>query len=229
MKIRSNLLPPSWFFNRLCISPRMAQCAGALALTFGAAGVTLATTAAKLEDPLARAALPEFKTMPAAKTAELTPALDPAGSAPLFSRWTRSQGDNGARRYSALNQITRDNVRDLAVAWTFRSGDGAANVQCTPIVVDGVLYAPTPGRALVAIDAATGVERWRKQLEAPRPTRLQDAPARRGLVYWPGDRENAARILFGAGDWIYAVDPKTGGAIAGLGGALFFARCCRSA
>src|SRR5690606_14742622 len=107
-------------------------------------------------------------------------------------------------------QITRDNVHDLEIAWVYRSGDGAANIQCTPIVVDDMLYAPTPGRALVAIDASTGVERWRRQMDIPTKIRPQDAPARRGLVYWPGDRDNAPRILFGAGDWIYAVDPLTG-------------------
>ncbi|MEO6243933.1 MAG: PQQ-binding-like beta-propeller repeat protein, partial [Opitutaceae bacterium] len=213
-----NSIPLSWFARRLCDDrSRVSAWWGVVAFAFSVGASAAVAAPAKLEDPVARAALPEFKTIPAAKTAELTPALDPAGSAPVFSRWTRSQGDNGARRYSALAQITRENVRDLAVAWTFRSGDGAANVQCTPIVVDGMLYAPTPGRAIVAIDAVTGVERWRKQLDAPRPTRLQDAPARRGLVYWPGDRENAARIFFGAGDWIYAVDPKTGGATAGFG------------
>ncbi len=163
---------------------------------------------APLEDPVARAALPEYKYIPAAQPGELTPA------APLdqkvFSGWTRSQGDNGARRYSTLAQINRQNVGQLEVAWTFRSGDGAANVQCTPIIVDGILYAPTPGRAIVALDAATGAERWRYTLPPVRTVRLQDAPARRGLVYWPGDQDNAPRILFGAGEWIYALDPKTG-------------------
>ena len=168
-----------------------------------------------LEDPRVRAALPEYRIIPAAKAEELTPAGKVDAEA--FARWTRSQGDNGARRYSALKQITKENVRDLTVAWTYRSGDGAANVQCTPIIVDGLVYAPTPGRAIVAIDAVTGIERWRKQMESPRQTRAQDAPARRGLVYWPGDRENAPRILFGAGDWIHAVDPKTGSSLMEFG------------
>jgi quinoprotein glucose dehydrogenase len=167
------------------------------------------------DDPKERAALPEFKIIPAARADELTPAAE-IDAAP-FGRWTRSQGDNGARRYSALTQITRDNVRNLVEAWTYRSGDGAANIQCTPIIVDGLLYAPTPGRAVVAVDAETGVERWRRQMEVPRQVRPQDAPARRGLVYWPGDRENAPRILFGAGDWIHAVDPKTGAPVAEFG------------
>ena len=46
---------------------------------------------------------------------------------------------------------------------------------------------------------------------------LQDSPARRGLVYWPGDRAHAGRLLFGAGDWIYALDPKNGEPVAEFG------------
>lgn len=187
---------------------------GAMVIARGASASLPATAAGAVEDPGARAALPEFRTIPAALPEELTPAtaVDPKN----FERWTRSQGDNGARRYSALTQITKENVRDLEVAWTFRSGDGAANIQCTPIVVDGVLFAPTPGRSIVAIDAATGVERWRRPVGDLR-NRLQDTPARRGLVYWPGAGSHAPRILFGAGDWIYALDPKTGAPIAGFG------------
>ncbi len=167
------------------------------------------------DDPLKRAALPEFQFIPAAKPEELAPALPVDGR--VFEGWSRSQGDNGSRRYSSLTEINRGNVKDLERAWTYRSGDGAANVQCTPIIVDGVLYAPTPGRAMVALDAATGVELWRLPLPVAGPVRLQDAPARRGLVYWPGDKENGARILFGAGDWIYAVEPKTGRPVPGFG------------
>jgi quinoprotein glucose dehydrogenase len=47
--------------------------------------------------------------------------------------------------------------------------------------------------------------------------RLQDAPARRGLVYWPGDGTAPARVLFGFGDWIYSVDPRTGEPTPGFG------------
>jgi quinoprotein glucose dehydrogenase len=172
---------------------------------------------AQPDEASARARLPEFRTIPAATRDELSPSLEAPGSAATFSRWTRSQGDNGARRYSALTQITKENVRDLAVAWTFRAGDGAANIQCTPIVVDGVMFMPTPGRAIVAVDAATGMEVWRRKLEGPR-NRLQDTPARRGLVYWPGEGTHPARLLFGFGDWIYALDPKTGEPVKEFGG-----------
>jgi quinoprotein glucose dehydrogenase len=180
------------------------------------AAAALAAVPAMPEDPAPRAALPEFQVIPAARPDELTPAREI--SPEPFRHWTRSQGDNGARRYSTLNQITRKNVGQLEVAWTYHAKDGAANVQCTPIVVDGLLIAPTPGRAMVALDAATGEERWRiaTGTAGSRP-RLEDAPARRGLVYWPGTREDPPRLLFGAGDWICAVDPKTGSPIKGFG------------
>ncbi len=167
------------------------------------------------EDPAARAALPEFQVIPAAEPGELTPAV--AIDHEQFGRWTRLQGDNGARRYSGLKQINRENVGRLEVAWTYHSKDGADNIQCTPIVVDGVMYAPTAGRAIVALDATNGLERWRFQVEQPAHIGLESAPARRGLVFWPGDKENAPRILFGAGTWIYAIDPKTGRLLSDFG------------
>ena len=171
--------------------------------------------AAPIEDPAARAALPEFVVIPAARTEDLTPAA-PVDPAP-FARWDRSQGDAGSRRYSALNQINRTNVRQLEVAWTYRSGDGRSNVQATPVIVDGILYAPTPGRAIVAVDATTGEERWRRTFPENQGKRLQDLPARRGLVYWPGDATHPARLLAGVGDWYYALDPRTGKPVAGFG------------
>jgi quinoprotein glucose dehydrogenase len=168
-----------------------------------------------LEDPAQRAALPEFRTIPAAPPEELTPAapLQPAA----FTTWTRSQGDAGSRRYSALAQIDRSNVGRLTVAWTYHSHDGSRNIQCTPIVVAGVLFAPTAGRAIVALDAATGAERWRFQPEVPPQPGLEDEPARRGLVYWPGDDQSTARVLFGCGKWIYALDPRSGRPLAAFG------------
>ncbi len=169
---------------------------------------------AELEDPHRRAALPEFQVIPAATADELTPA-NPIDYA-AFAGWTRSQGDNGSRRYSTHTQINKGNVRDLEVAWTYRAGDGQTNLQSTPIIVDGLLYAPTPGRAVVAIDAATGEERWRTPITGLR-SRLQDTPARRGMVYWPGNDRHAPRILFGAGEWIYALNPRTGEPVPGFG------------
>jgi sugar phosphate isomerase/epimerase len=132
-----------------------------------------------VEDAAARAALPEFRELPAAPVAELT----------VAAGWHRSLGDATSSRFSALAQINRATVNRLEVAWTYHSQDGTGNVQCNPIVVDGVLFAPTAGHHVVALNAATGVEQWRFKPELRRGAlRLEDAPARRGLLYWAGDQ-----------------------------------------
>ncbi len=194
---------------RLWVSRYAAWGLGALGSSFASASPALP------EDAGARLALPEYRLIPAARPEELTPAvpLDPKA----FTTWTRSHGDAGSRRYSALDQINRGNVASLAVAWTYRSGDGARHLQATPTIVDGVLFGPTAGRRIVALDAATGRELWNFKPEQPARARVEDEPARRGMVYWPGEGAHQARLIFGSGNWIYALDPKTGTPIAGFG------------
>jgi quinoprotein glucose dehydrogenase len=169
-----------------------------------------------VEDSAARAKLPLYQTIPAAKPDELTPAL-PGPKAESFRSWTRSHGDSGSRRYSALTQINRDNVSRLEVAWTYRSKDGKGNIQANPIVVDGVMFAPTVGDFIVAVDAATGTERWRFKPEIVGRKRLEDNAARRGLVHWPGDTTRSPRLIFPCGNWLYALDPQTGKPITEFG------------
>jgi quinoprotein glucose dehydrogenase len=125
-----------------------------------------------------------------------------------FRNWQRSLGGPTSNRYSALTTIDKSNVAKLEAAWTWRSGE-PGNVQCNPIVVDGVMYAPSGGGSIAAVDAASGKELWRYRPQEQTP-RLQDTVARRGLLYWPGDEVNPPRLIFGAGDWILALDPRTG-------------------
>jgi quinoprotein glucose dehydrogenase len=170
-----------------------------------------------VEDAQARAALPEFKVIPAAGFDELTPATGwPRPD--TMTNWNRSLGDATCSRYSALSQINRKNVKQLALAWIYHSKDGAANIQCNPIIVGNVMFAPTAGNHIVALNAETGAEVWRFAPEMPQGgLRLEDAPARRGLVYWPGEKDASERILFTVGNWIYALDPKTGAAMQDFG------------
>lgn len=149
------------------------------------------------EDPERRAALPEFQVIPAAKPEELTPAL--AKEAP--TQWFRSHGNWGNTRYTRTARLTKENVGELEVAWIYHSGDGAANVQCNPVVVDGVMYAPTSGAHVVALNAATGEELWR--------FKPGGKPAFRGLTYLH-ERDGPARLLFHAGDSLWALAPETG-------------------
>ena len=90
----------------------------------------------------------------------VTAACGPA--APQQADWPLNGGPGNAR-YSPLTEITRDNVTQLQVAWTYQSGDHftASEMQSNPVVVDGVLYATTPSMQVVAVNAATGKELWR--------------------------------------------------------------------
>jgi quinoprotein glucose dehydrogenase len=158
---------------------------------------------------------PEYRFIPAAKTAELT-AADGWPSPASQRTWTRSLGGPSSNQFSDLRQIDRSNVRSLRVAWIYHSRDGQANIQANPIEVDGTLYAPTAGNYIVALDAATGRELWRyKPLQEKRG--LQDFAARRGLLYWKGGPSASPRLIFGAGNCIFALDPKTGRPIADFG------------
>src|SRR5258708_15238478 len=97
-----------------------------------------------VEDAKEREKLPLYKTIPAAKSDELTPA-NGYPKPETFQTWHRSHGDNGGMRYSALDQINRQNVTNLQQAWLYHSGDGSHNLQCQPIIVREILIAPTPG------------------------------------------------------------------------------------
>ena len=69
--------------------------------------------------------------------------------------WPVYLGGKERNLYSTLKQINRDNVSKLEVAWTFETGD-KAEYQANNLIVDGLLYTPTPSRKVVALDAATG-------------------------------------------------------------------------
>ena len=117
--------------------------------------------------------------------------------------WPVYLGDKAGSHYSTLDQITPDNVSELEVAWTFNAGDATdqTQIQCNPLVIDGVLYGTTPRLKVFALDAATGRELWR--FEPAEPNGVN-----RGLAYWADGDEK--RILFGAGKWLHAIDAKTG-------------------
>ena len=163
-----------------------------------------------VEDAQAREKLPLYLTIPAAKPEELTPA-NGYPKRKTFLTWQRSHGDNGGMRYSALDQINRQNVTNLQVAWIYHSNDGSNNIQCNPIIVRDVMIVPTPGRCVVGVNAESGRELWRFKPEG------QSRPAFRGLIFWPGSFSASERVMFCAGKYLYALNPKNGQLIGQFG------------
>ncbi|HTM30752.1 MAG TPA: PQQ-binding-like beta-propeller repeat protein [Vicinamibacterales bacterium] len=114
-------------------------------------------------------------------------------------------------RYSPLSQINKTNVAELRVAWTYDSKDAftGSEMQSHPVVVDGTVYVTTPSMKVVAVDAATGTERWAHALAPP------DAP--RARFRHRGVTVHQDRVFVTYRTWLYALDRKTGTPIAQFG------------
>jgi quinoprotein glucose dehydrogenase len=101
------------------------------------------------------------------------------------------------QRYSPLAQITPENVDELEPAWTYRTGDvklpqdvNETTYQVTPLKVDDSLYVCTPHSWAIAIDAATGDERWRYDPNAGLEPDRQHQTCR-GVTYWRDEAREA--------------------------------------
>jgi quinoprotein glucose dehydrogenase len=132
--------------------------------------------------------------------------------------WPRVGNDAGCMRYSELTQINRGNVKQLKPAWTYHTGElkggKGKTVECTPIVIDGVMYVTTGRLRVVALDAATGRELWqfdplRDHPFAYKPT---SGGVNRGCAYWSDTKHDGERrILHGTSDGrLLSLDAKTG-------------------
>ncbi len=134
----------------------------------------------------------------------------------LFSNnqnWSTYLGDAHSSQYSTLDQITTENVDQLEVAWRWDGGmaspENRSQIQCNPIVIDGVLYGSTAMLHLVALDAATGEQLWSFNpfsMEASR----SGLGVNRGLTYWESTDRSDRRILYATSHFLWAIDAWTG-------------------
>jgi quinoprotein glucose dehydrogenase len=129
--------------------------------------------------------------------------------------WGVFGGGSDNIHYSRLDQINRENVHSLQVAWTFESGDQhpKSEFECNPIVVDGVLYATTPSGNVVALDAATGALRWRFNSNEGRGN--IGKVRNRGVTYWSDGKDQ--RIFVGVRQYLLALDAQTGKPVPAFG------------
>lgn len=147
---------------------------------------------------------------------------------PPEQEWRSYLADKGYSHASTLSQIDKANVSQLREAWRYDAGgaspDGSTQMQCSPIVVKGILYCTSPLLHAFALDASTGEELWR--FEPSSGTGLLPNP-NRGVVYWEADGEDLQRtapdeqqrILYTAGSFLYALNARTGEPITSFGDA----------
>jgi quinoprotein glucose dehydrogenase len=134
---------------------------------------------------------------------------------PAYRTWSIFGGGHDNIHYSKLDQINRDNVAKLEVAWTFDSGDAhpQSEMECNPIVVNGVMYATTPSGDVVALDAATGTLKWR--FSANQDLKNVGKVRTRGVAYWSDGQDH--RIFAGARQYLVALNADTGKLIPSFG------------
>ncbi len=142
------------------------------------------------------------------------PAFDPGKPNSAGTAWRHYGHDAGGTRFSPLSQINRSNVGKLTVAWTYRTGEVALGnkdraFECTPLVVGDTLYLSTPSSRVIALDAATGAERWVFDPQEGKKDRqfLQH----RGVAFWESGDKRDQRILYGTLDGkLIALNARTG-------------------
>jgi len=144
--------------------------------------------------------------------------------------WTANGRDPEGTRYLPASVITRENVSRLEVAWTYRTGEADSRFatrkptafEATPLVIDGTMYVGTPLGRVIALDAATGKERWTFDPGIARNITYGDF-ASRGVSTWldPAAAPDAAcrRRIFVATpeSQLYAIDARDGRACPGFG------------
>jgi quinoprotein glucose dehydrogenase len=132
--------------------------------------------------------------------------------------WPAVGNDPGCSRYSPLDQINRENVARLKPIWTYHTGEldrrPGKTIECTPIVVEGVMYLTTGYLRVVALDAATGQELWQFDplKDHPFPQQPASGGVNRGCAFWSdGKPGGERRIIHGTSDGrLFSIDAATG-------------------
>ncbi|MFK7844741.1 MAG: pyrroloquinoline quinone-dependent dehydrogenase [Rhodothermales bacterium] len=150
---------------------------------------------------------------------------DAQGQSTSPATWQAYGGDAGGTRYMPFEQINKDNVSQLDVAWTYQTGELGDSAfsgekltfEATPIFHDNTLYLPTAFGKIIALDAVSGTEKWTFDPEIDRGRSFSEVTSR-GVSMWMDETASAdedavcsVRIIEGTIDArLIAVDAGTG-------------------
>ncbi len=132
-------------------------------------------------------------------------AAAPKAAVRVAREWPDYAGGPEGHRFMPLNQITKDNVKKLEVAWSYPHAETGFN----PIVAHGIVYTKARNKSIVAVDAATGKELW-----------VHDGltgMTERGMNYWESKDGKDRRLLFCLADYLQEIDARTGKLIRSFG------------
>jgi quinoprotein glucose dehydrogenase len=133
--------------------------------------------------------------------------------------WTRYGGDAGTTKYAPLDQINKDNVSRLRVAWRRPAVDAnvssrvpdfsySNNFRATPLMTGGLLYSPNGIGLVEAFHPGTGKTLWVQEPFPDDPGQGLRGDSARGVAYWTDGTER--RLFVIRGEYLIALDPGTG-------------------
>lgn len=137
-----------------------------------------------------------------------------------YVNWDNYQGGKHSNQYSSLTNINKDNIGQLKVAWTYKTGDAdtaqnRTQIQCNPLIIDGILYGSSPSLKFFAIDAANGTEKWVFDPYEGSKYEGFGMGVNRGLAFWTDGREK--RLLVTASSYLYCLNAETGQVLTDFG------------
>jgi quinoprotein glucose dehydrogenase len=124
-----------------------------------------------------------------------------------YTTWADYGGSPDSMQYSALAQVNRTNVTQLAPAWFYRVTGEPVRLPFNPLIVDDVMYVAGAKNVVVALDATTGKEIWTSAEEA----------TERGLAYWESADRSDRRLILTTNNGLRGINAKTGELIGTFG------------
>ncbi len=137
--------------------------------------------------------------------------------------WRSYAAEPGSTKYSPLDQINRDNVKNLRIAWRFKTDNLGQrpdfNMQSTPIVIGETMYVQAgTRRAVVALNATTGEMLWMWRMdEGKRGAAAPRQGSGRGLAYWTDGKGDERIVTVTPGYHLVQLNAKTGAPVSTFG------------
>ncbi len=141
---------------------------------------------------------------------------------PIADSWIDYGNDRGGMRYSPLEQVNKENVKGLKIAWEYHTGDvsdGRGDIpsttafESTPLLVEGILYVVTPFNCVIALDPETGAEQWIYDPKVDiKGGHYANQLTTRGVSWWQDKQDDTnQRIFIATNDArLIAIDAQSG-------------------
>jgi glucose dehydrogenase len=155
----------------------------------------------KLVGRIARPLMPACAALAVAALAPAAGAQDRPNASIDYETWDSYLGGTDSSQFSSLDQINRDNVNQLEIAWTYETGAGQPPL-FNPTVANGKMYVLRGDGKIAALDPATGRELWQSETTG----RIGG----RGVNYWQSADGRDKRLVFLNDGMVRAIDADTG-------------------